>query len=238
MAARKIRCLVSGIRNYGEGVYGVMLQPQERPPRFAAGQFLHLAMDPYDPAGFWPDSRAFSIASPPSDGRQLEILYSVKGRFTARMENELRVGAVVWVKLPYGDFRFDDVLRPRWLIAGGTGISAFAGLLRGVVSQGRRAPVALTYGIRNEHLFFFRDIIEALADNGLVSETTIFVENGPIPSNSRGIRYLAGRIRLSDVPDNLDEAWLAGPPGMIEYAERRLSALGLSRERIHIDHWE
>ena len=37
--------------------------PNGRAPRFRPGQFLHLALDAYDPSGFWPDSRVFSIAS-------------------------------------------------------------------------------------------------------------------------------------------------------------------------------
>ena len=42
-----------------------VLAPARPLPRFRPGQFLHLALDGYDPAGHWPDSRVFSIASPP-----------------------------------------------------------------------------------------------------------------------------------------------------------------------------
>jgi len=76
---RKLRCTVSEILDHGDRVYTLQLKPERPAPLFLAGQFLHLAIDPYEPSGFWPDSRAFSIASPPDQKDALEILYSVVG---------------------------------------------------------------------------------------------------------------------------------------------------------------
>ena len=97
-------------------------------PRFRAGQFLHLALDPYDPTGFWPESRVFSIASPPAQRDSVRITYAVHGQFTARMESDLAEGRQVWIKMPYGDFVIEsqaDVV----LFAGGTGVTAFTAFL-------------------------------------------------------------------------------------------------------------
>jgi ferredoxin-NADP reductase len=62
---RKIPCMVRDIADHGERVYTVVLEPSSAVPRFKPGQFLHLALDPYDGSGFWPESRVFSIASSP-----------------------------------------------------------------------------------------------------------------------------------------------------------------------------
>jgi ferredoxin-NADP reductase len=92
-------------------------------PNFQPGQFLHLALDPFDPAGgFWPESRVFSIASLPTDP-ELTIAYAVKGAFTRRMRAEIKTGKELWVKLPYGHFSLsaspgEEIV----LVAGGTGI--------------------------------------------------------------------------------------------------------------------
>ena len=80
-------------------------------PPFRPGQFLHLTVDDYDPAGFWPESRVFSIASSPRERERIRICYSVKGRYTTKMEQALKVGGEVWIKLPYGDFVIDDTER-------------------------------------------------------------------------------------------------------------------------------
>ena len=63
--SRKLPCVVRSVTDHGEHVYTVELEPAMPVPRFKPGQFLHLALDPYEPGGFWPDSRVFSIASSP-----------------------------------------------------------------------------------------------------------------------------------------------------------------------------
>ena len=66
--AQKLNCVVEQVIDHGERVYTLALRPERPVPRFRPGQFLHLALDPYDPSGFWPESRVFSIASPPRSG--------------------------------------------------------------------------------------------------------------------------------------------------------------------------
>jgi ferredoxin-NADP reductase len=89
---QKLDCVVERIVAHGERVYTVSLRPERPVPRFRAGQFLHLALDPYDPGGFWPESRVFSIASPPAERDRVRITYAVHGGFTARMEHDLVEG--------------------------------------------------------------------------------------------------------------------------------------------------
>src|SRR5512137_1921961 len=101
---QKLRCEVSEVIDHGERVYSVLLAPEKPAPRFLPGQFLHLALDPFRPGDFWPDSRVFSIANSPAERDRLRITYAVKGAFTARMEAELAAGREAWVKLPYGEF--------------------------------------------------------------------------------------------------------------------------------------
>jgi len=125
---RKIRCKVERVTDHGEHVYTVELAPSALVPRFKPGQFLHLALDAYEPGGFWPESRVFSIASSPRDRDRLVITYAVKGAFTARMERELAPGVNVWVKLPYGEFVVDPS-RDAVLFAGGPGVTAFTAFL-------------------------------------------------------------------------------------------------------------
>ena len=155
---QKIRCRVSKLINHGGHVFTVELIPDKPSPRFKAGQFLHLALDAYDPSGFWPESRVFSIASPPDSRERLLITYSVKGDYTTRMENELAVGKEVWIKLPYGEFIIDPS-RPVVLVAGGTGITAFTAFLE-ALSENTSTPIHMFYGAREKDLLIFRKILE------------------------------------------------------------------------------
>ena len=131
-------------------------------PPFRPGQFLHLALDPYEPDGFWPESRVFSIASSPQERDRLAITYAVKGSFTTRMERELAVGGSVWVKLPYGEFLVDPS-RDAVLFAGGTGVTAFAAFVRSLTPE-YASPVLLFYGARTQNLFVYGHGIQFTVD--------------------------------------------------------------------------
>ena len=73
-------------------------------PRWKPGQFLHLALDPYDPSGHWPESRCFTMASGSLEKEFVRLTIAAKGTFTRRILAELQPGRKVWMKAPYGDF--------------------------------------------------------------------------------------------------------------------------------------
>src|SRR6476646_7440234 len=175
--AQKLRCIVDTVVAHGDRVYTVTLQPERPAPRFRAGQFLHLALDTYDPGGFWPESRVFSIASAPAQRDLLRITYSVQGAFTSRMEAALVPGREVWVKMPYGHF----VIEPRGevvLLAGGTGITAFTAFLE-ELGWDDNCRVCLAYGARREGLLVYRELVERSAVRTPQQLTTLyFLEDG------------------------------------------------------------
>ena len=45
----KLKARVVGVTPFGEGTYSVVFQPLMGVPRFKAGQFLHVALDEFDP---------------------------------------------------------------------------------------------------------------------------------------------------------------------------------------------
>ena len=124
-----------------------MLQPQKRCPRFNPGQFLHLALDPYDPSCQWPESRVFSIANSPTRRDKIKITYAVKGKYTSRKYNEIKKYDLVWIKLHYGTFTFDYTAENIVLIAGGTGITPFVSFLEYAIDKNIQLNNWLYYGI-------------------------------------------------------------------------------------------
>jgi ferredoxin-NADP reductase len=236
---QKLACQVAQIIAHGDGVYTLALRPERLAPRFRAGQFLHLALDPYDPTRFWPDSRVFSIASPPSQLDLLRISYSVRGRFTARMERDLVEGQQVWIKMPYGDFVVgggSDVV----LFAGGTGISAFTAYLESL-PQANTHTVTLAYGARNDRLLIYRDAVERCAARAPTLRVVYFVEDPAAPGGVEGPR--AGRVSVAAIWPTLarplDAAYyISGPPAMLQTVSGDLRAHGITSEAIHIDAWE
>jgi len=243
--AQKFACRIERIVAHGERVYSVELQPQGRVPRFRAGQFLHLALDAYDPSAFWPESRVFSIASAPAERDRLKLAYAVHGRFTERMEAELVAGRNVWVKMPYGDFvveRGAEVV----LIAGGTGITAFTAFLEDL-SADARCPVNLIYGARRGELLIYRDVVERCAARVPTFAAWYFVEQPAAQASAdaspSGGPITTGRLSLAPVWSRLQRPlgatyYLAGPPSMLDSLGTELRGRGVAPASIRVDAWQ
>lgn len=233
---QKLQCKVMEIVDHGEHVYSLLLRPNTRAPRFLPGQFLHLALDPYSPGDFWPESRVFSIASAPTERDLLRITYAVKGQFTRRMESELHTGSEVWVKLPYGEF----IITPETdvcLLAGGTGITAFTAFISGLPAEYEH-KVHLFYGVRQPNLLIYRPVIEIALHHCKNLLATFIAEQ-----SADGISCLPGRINLefvcSAMPNPLTTTYyLAGPPGMIQVLQAGLLQRKIDPDLIRIDAWE
>jgi len=236
--AQKLHCVVDEVVAHGERVYTLALRPERLAPRFRAGQFLHLALDPYDPSGFWPESRVFSIASSPAQRDTVRITYAVHGGFTARMERDLAEGREVWIKMPYGDFVIDGRADAA-LFAGGTGITAFTAFLEDLAPAGERS-VILAYGARTNDLLIYRDIVEQCALRLPLLDVSYFVEHD---DGRARFPVSTGRVSVAAVWPRLrrpfDTAYyISGPPPMLRSIGEDLRARNISPEAIHIDAWE
>ena len=232
---QKLRCRVTDILDHGERVYSLTLAPERPAPRFLPGQFLHLALDEYNPGDFWPDSRVFSIASMPAERDLLRITYAVKGQFTTRMESELRSGAEVWVKLPYGEFIVNaenDVC----LLAGGTGVTAFTAFLAGLPAE-HPHHVYLFYGTRRPDLLIYRPLVESAAAKCPNLHSYFLAEEGEAPG------WFSGRINLDQIWQTLPDPqavkyYLSGPPIMLNTLSAALAERRIPATRILTDAWE
>ena len=236
---QKLPCTVMEVIDHGGQVYSVLLKPASTAPRFQPGQFLHLALDPYSPGDFWPDSRSFSIASSPLERNLLRLTYAVKGQFTRRMEAELQPGLAVWVKLPHGEFMV-NVHSDVCLVAGGTGITAFSAFLSAMAPApaGNSPEVHLFYGARQPDLLIYRPQIEAARLRCPNLHVHYWAEE-----YTAGTDCLPGRLSVESiwsaavpVPQRLSY-YLAGPPAMLQAFRQGLLERGVPAGRVFIDDW-
>jgi NAD(P)H-flavin reductase len=243
--AIKLRCRVAVVLARGQGTYLLELEPLSRVPRFRSGQFLHLTVDDYDPAGgFWPESRVFSIASRYGSDR-IKVVYSVKGKYTGIMEKRLRPGLELWIKLPFGDFNIESRLRSESdavLVAGGTGLSPYVPFLE-ELAEGPRAErrIRLFYGIRNQGQLLFGELLAGCADKGIIDAQVWLEEGASIDGLALPAR--TGRLDPSAVLEECHDLrdpvfFLSGPPAMIANFKATLIKKGLEPDRIQTDEWE
>jgi NAD(P)H-flavin reductase len=236
----KLQVMVESVKAHGDGVYELRLKPLGRVPRYKAGQFLHLSVDDYDPAGgFWPESRVFSIAS--SFGSEsIDIVYSVKGVYTRKMESTIRPGKTLWVKLPYGDFHIDpENGRDVVLVAGGTGVSPFIPLIKALPDRGiDHLRIKLYYGVRTKGQLLFLETITECSAKCPGFEPQFFVEAIPGESPLRVGRLDIDLICAETAELSNPQYYLSGPPAMIKSFMGRLKELGVHEDDIKIDEWE
>lgn len=225
---KKYPARVVAIHNHIDGVYTLELESLGKPFNYEPGQFLHLAIDEYDPSSQWPDSHCFSIQSPPGE-EVIRITYAVKGRFTSRMQHELKPGKQVTLKLPYGDLFTQPHNKANTVfIAGGTGITPFLSLF-GDSSFGTYEKPTLYAGFRNHELNLYMDQIELARkiNPGLEVHLAYQDKDGALDIET-----------IYQNSNNKTSFFISGPPLMINSFKNYLLGQGLSREQIKTDDWE
>jgi ferredoxin-NADP reductase len=235
----RLRARIAKIEVHAPGVRSFVLAPQRPAPRFRPGQFLHLALDPYDPSQHWPESRVFSIASPPQDREQLRITVSEVGTFTRRMML-LREGDELWVKLPYGDF----VIEPREneplvLLAGGTGITPFLSFLAST-DVSISVPVRVLYGARRSELLIYRSVLDQAVARFRDLGWGAFVEENARPGEHQGRLSVEAALDAAQAMGRPDVTTfhVSGPPSMLRFFQAGLAAAKVAPARIRIDAWD
>lgn len=237
---RKVKAVVIDLKRYRDNITLYRLNPELK-VKFKPGQFLHLALDDYDPSYNWPESRVFSMANAP--GKEfLDVLVSPKGNFTKRMINEISVNKQVWLKLPYGTFNFrgstgKDVI----LIAGGTGISPFISFLEDLMeSSDEYRSINLFYGVREQGLIIYEESLEKYQQRIKNFKYRLFCEN---INNETALSLEHGMLPVRELVDQtiiyIDPVYyLSGPKPMIESFEKELKDKSIPPDRIFYDKWE
>lgn len=124
---------------------------------------------------------------------------------------------------PYGGFFLREPVRPVLMVAGGTGLAPILAMLEALE---KRQPAAVLYGAASAgHLF----ALDRLRESG--ARVAVAVEEpGGDPSFHTGL--------VTDLIEGQEcdiDAYVCGPPAMIDAARARLRAAGLTEERIHCE---
>jgi NAD(P)H-flavin reductase len=226
MLAKKYKSELISIKNPLEGIYTLEFKSFGRKFKYQPGQFLHLAIDEeYDGVGQWPDSRCFSIQSNPTE-ETIRVTYAVKGDFTKDMEQALKSGSEVWLKLPYGDlFDQNHNKENTVFIAGGTGITPFLSLFTNKSFNEYINP-KIYLGFRSKEFNIYKNELNRTCNayqfvksyiedtDGIIDIQQIFIDNG-IDSNY----------------------FISGPPAMIKAFKNTLIRKGVSTSNVLTDDW-
>jgi len=186
---------------------------------FQAGQYINLVI-PGDP-----QRRAFSIASAPASGGEIElnIRRVPGGRATGWIHDELKVGERLRFAGPYGRFfvrqkQHDKDGLGYLLLAGGSGLSSPLSMVLDLLGKGCTLPITLVNGARNQSELYHHDALHALASQHRNFQYVPVLSGEPEDSGWRGARGMVHDAAKAHFDNDFraNKAYLCGPPLMID----------------------
>ncbi|MBD8756703.1 CDP-6-deoxy-delta-3,4-glucoseen reductase [Pseudomonas coleopterorum] len=149
LPVRSLACQLVDCVDIGGDVWRVRLRaPAGKPPRYHAGQYLMIERDNGEKS-------AFSLASAPHSGRDLELHVLVREASAQSLIEQLQRNGMARVHMPYGDTHLSELPDgPLVLIAAGTGMAQMNSLIEHCRSRGFKHPVHLYWGVRRPEDFY------------------------------------------------------------------------------------
>ena len=201
---------------------------------FAAGQYVEVAVPGSDDE--W---RSYSMANPPRESNRIDLIIKVipGGRFSSALEGRIRPGEPIRLRGPFGRFGVRLSHRPMVMIAGGSGMAPILAMLRDLERPGNQRPVTFFYGARTDRDLFLLEELARLAERH-----PWFTFIPALSEPARNVGDWDGETGL--VTDVLSrhhpstrgfEAYLCGPPPMIDAAIDVLVAGGCKDRHIYFD---
>ncbi len=203
--------------------------------QFLSGQYAEL----YIPGT--QEHRAYSMANTPTDDSRAEFIIRVYqgGRFSENLlDKKLEVGDNITMSVPYGVFTLREKSEGDLIfVGGGSGMAPILSILRHMAENGIERNATFYYGARTKKDLFYLDEIQELGEQ-LPGEFK-FVPVLSEPEDDDEWDGETGMVTdaINDLEDDLSEmeAYMAGPPPMIDAAIPVLTNLGLEEEHIYYD---
>jgi propane monooxygenase reductase subunit len=203
---------------------------------FHSGQYMDIAVP-----GHAGEHRSFSMANTAAEPDKLEFMIKLYdgGRFSGLLANGngIKVGDELTCTGPYGMFTLRDS-SPRRLvfIGGGAGMAPIVSLLRSMAEKGTTRPATFYYGARTQGDLFGLDELEQLGRD--VPQLSF------VPALSEAVAddgWEGEQGLITDVVDRLEadladvDAYLCGPPPMVDAAIALLERRGCPESHIYFD---
>jgi propane monooxygenase reductase subunit len=183
-------------------------------------------------------TRSFSMAATPSREGVFEFVIRCYpgGLFSGLLAEGIGPGDRLAVEGPFGAFRLRDSLARLVFVGGGAGIAPLLALLRSMAERGIDRPVTFYYGARTRRDLPFEEELTKLCEQ---LPGFVFVPALSEPSADDAWNGETGLItdvvtrRESDLSGV--DAYVCGPPPMVEAAIATLERLGRTQDHIYYD---
>ena len=201
---------------------------------FTAGQYADIRIPGSD------EHRAYSMANTPSTNDHLEFMIKVfpGGKFSSLLEGGICVGQELVVKGPYGVFMLREKSNSDIVcIGGGSGMAPLWSLLNSMAERGVERKATYFYGARTRKDLFYLDRLKRLEER-LPGFRFVPALSMATPEDEwEGETGLITEVLDRDLEAGQTQmqAYLCGPPPMIDAAIPVLVRKGIDEGRIFFD---
>ena len=207
------------------------------PNGYTGGQYARLEVPAAVPA------RCFSFASACRGDGRLRFFIRVfpGGRLGEWLTNADRTGERLRVSRPLGHFVLRNAHRPALFFAGGTGLAPVLAMLEEVASlpAAQHPSVRVVFAARDQQHLFHRRFVESIVDRWAIGTSIEFVSvlsQEPRPSAWNGLRgHFFEHLGLLTAGFENADAYLCGPPGLVDAMKFYLVKRGYDPARISAD---
>lgn len=221
---------VTRLDAYTPDIRGLTLRlPDGEHMPFTAGQFLNIEIPGTSQV------RCYSMAGAPQEA-ELELIVKLLpgGRFSECLESELDVGSRLTVYGPLGELKLRLSHRKVLMVAGGSGLAPFLSMLRDLEHKGKSREIDLVYGARRREDLYQVDQLERLVEaHPSLTFTPVLVESDEEWTGETGLVTDLISRRYPSLEGY--DAYLAGPPAMVEATIPLLLDRGVRERNIHFD---
>ena len=227
---KNLKCEVINIKKVTRDIFIINLKLNDKNIfEFKAGQYAELYIGDCK-------EKHFSMANSPNTN---ELEFHIKtldgGEVSNYVKNDLKLGEIITVKGPYGNAYLREKHKgPIIAVAGGTGLAPILSIIEYSQEIEMKQPINIYYGAQSEQELYFTEQLDMItkANNNLK-----FYPVTSEKSKNKTIRQgLVTDAVIEDINDfDGYKAYLAGPPKMVEAAEKILTNKGIRKVDIHSD---
>lgn len=181
--------------------------------------------------------RSYSFANRPNPRNQLQFLIRLLpgGAMSHFLREQCQPGMTLAFEAPLGSFYLREVDKPLIWVAGGTGLSAFLGMLDELADQGGAGhAVQLFYGVTQD-----ADLCEIQRLDDYQSRIPGFtyqtIVTQPSEHWSGRVGYIPDHFDLAQLEAQAFDLYMCGPPPMVEAIRRWLDQQSLEHFKVYYE---
>jgi len=197
------------------------------------GQYVDIAIPETDTI------RSFSMANTSSkESGQLEFVIKIyeDGHFSKFLDDKVKVGDRLELTGPFGVFTLRDRDADLVFVGGGAGMAPILCLLRLLAERDSTRKATFYYGARAKKDLCFEDELRALEDK-LPNFTYVPALSEPDDDDSweGEVGMITDVVSKHESDLGAADAYVCGPPPMVEAAMETLGGLGVDEKHIYYD---